>query len=107
VRPDAGIDQDPQVAGVDHEPVDRQLELAIGREEVRLEPAAVSSDGRGGRLGQEAVERQLRHHLRDARDRHVADRPAQQRHWGSSRARDARRVYMIDPVAQRREIESG
>jgi hypothetical protein len=80
VGPDARIDQDPDLARVDHEPVDRQLERAIGREEVRLEPSAVRGDGGGGRLGQEAVERQLHCHLRDPRDRHVPDLPAQRCH---------------------------
>ena len=47
MRAEARVDEDPQLAGVDHEPVDRERELAVRREEVRLEPAAVRGERRG------------------------------------------------------------
>ena len=57
MRAEAGVDQDPQLPGVDHEAVDRELDPALGVEEVRLEPAAVRCERRGGRFGEELAER--------------------------------------------------
>ena len=94
VPADAGVDQDPQVARVDHEAVNRQLELAVRREEVGLEPAAVRSERRGGRFGQEFAERQPNRELRDPRDLHIADLPGERRH--SRVLRRGLRTSMID-----------
>jgi hypothetical protein len=84
VRTQAGVDEDAQLARVHHEPVDRELELALRVEEVRLEPAPVRRDRFGPGFREEAFERQWDQDLGNPRDLHLADLPGQLRHAPSA-----------------------